>query len=114
MIQEGYGLSETSPVASLHHLDRPPKPGSIGTPIWGVEMCCVDTEGRDVPAGEPGAIVIRSHNVMKGCYKRPDATAQSNRARWFYIGDVAHNDEDGYYFIRDRVKDLLIRSGFNV
>jgi long-chain acyl-CoA synthetase len=113
-IQEGYGLSETSPVASFNHLDRPPKPGSIGTPIWGVEMRCVDTEGRDVPPGELGEIVIRGHNVMKGYYKRADATAESIRDGWFYTGDVAYKDEDGYYFIKDRVKDMIIRGGFNV
>jgi long-chain acyl-CoA synthetase len=114
MIQEGYGLSETSPVASFNHLDRPPKPGSIGTPIWGVEMRCVDAEGHDVPAGELGEIVIRGHNVMKGYYKRADATAESIRGGWFYTGDVAYKDEDGYYFIKDRVKDMIIRGGFNV
>jgi long-chain acyl-CoA synthetase len=113
-IQEGYGLSETSPVASFNHLDRPPKPGSIGTPIWGVEMRCVDSEGQDVPAGELGEIVIRGHNVMKGYYKRADATAESIRGGWFYTGDVAYKDEDGYYFIKDRVKDMIIRGGFNV
>jgi long-chain acyl-CoA synthetase len=113
-IQEGYGLSETSPVASFNHLDRPPKPGSIGTPIWGVEMRCVDSEGQDVPAGELGEIVIRGHNVMKGYYKRSDATAESIRGGWFYTGDVAYKDEDGYYFIKDRVKDMIIRGGFNV
>jgi long-chain acyl-CoA synthetase len=113
-IQEGYGLSETSPVASFNHLDRPPKPGSIGTPIWGVEMRCVDSEGHDVPTGELGEIVIRGHNVMKGYYKRADATAESIRGGWFYTGDVAYKDEDGYYFIKDRVKDMIIRGGFNV
>ena len=113
-ILEGYGLSETSPVASFNHRDRPPKPGSIGTPIWGVEMRVVDAEGRDVPAGELGEIVIRGHNVMKGYYKRPDATAEAIRGGWFYTGDVAYKDEDGYYFIKDRVKDMIIRGGFNV
>jgi long-chain acyl-CoA synthetase len=113
-ILEAYGLSETSPVASFNHLGRPPKPGSIGTPIWGVEMRCVDSEGQDVPAGELGEIVIRGHNVMKGYYKRSDATAESIRGGWFYTGDVAYKDEDGYYFIKDRVKDMIIRGGFNV
>jgi long-chain acyl-CoA synthetase len=113
-ILEGYGLSETSPVASFNHPDRPPKPGSIGTPIWGVEMACVDGEGRPVPAGELGEIVIRGHNVMKGYYKRPDANAEAIRGGWFYTGDVAYTDEDGYYFIKDRVKDMIIRGGFNI
>jgi long-chain acyl-CoA synthetase len=113
-ILEGYGLSETSPVASFNHLDRPQKPGSIGVPIWGVEMRCVDMEGRDAPTGELGEIAIRGHNVMKGYYKRADATAESIRGGWFYTGDVAYKDEDGYYFIKDRVKDMIIRGGFNV
>ena len=113
-ILEGYGLSETSPVASFNHLDREPKPGSIGTPIWGVEMRCVNADGRDVPAGELGEIVIRGHNVMKGYYKRPDASAEAIRGGWFYTGDVAYVDGDGYFFIKDRVKDMIIRGGFNV
>jgi long-chain acyl-CoA synthetase len=113
-ILEGYGLSETSPVASFNHPDRDPKPGSIGTPIWGVEMRCVDSDGRQVPAGELGEIVIRGHNVMKGYYKRPDANAESIRGGWFYTGDVAYQDADGYFFIKDRVKDMIIRGGFNV
>jgi long-chain acyl-CoA synthetase len=113
-ILEGYGLSETSPVASFNHPDRPPKPGSIGTPIWGVEMRCVDADGRDVPVGELGEIVIRGHNVMTGYYKRPDANAEAIKDGWFYTGDVAYKDEDGYFFIKDRVKDMIIRGGFNV
>ena len=114
MILEGYGLSETSPVASFNQLDHEPKPGSIGIPIWGVEMRCVDGEGREVPNGELGEITIRGHNVMKGYYKRPDATAESIRGGWFYTGDVAYKDDDGFFFIKDRVKDMIIRGGFNV
>lgn len=113
-ILEGYGLSETSPVASFNHPDRPVKAGSIGTPIWGVEMRCVDDQGQSVPPGELGEIVIRGHNVMKGYYKRPEATAESIRGGWFYTGDVAYIDEDGFFFIKDRVKDMLLRGGFNV
>jgi long-chain acyl-CoA synthetase len=113
-IIEGYGLSETSPVASFNHLDRPAKPGSIGTPIWGVEMRAVTPDGKSVAAGELGEIVIRGHNVMKGYYKRPEATAESIRGGWFYTGDLAKVDEDGYFFIVDRVKDMIIRGGFNV
>lgn len=113
-ILEGYGLSETSPVASFNHPGRDPKPGSIGTPIWGVEMRCVDAEGREVPVGELGEIVIRGHNVMKGYYKRADASAEAIRDGWFFSGDVAYRDEDGYFFIKDRVKDMIIRGGFNV
>jgi long-chain acyl-CoA synthetase len=113
-ILEGYGLSETSPVASFNHLDRPAKPGSIGTPIWGVEMRCVDADGKEVAPGELGEIAIRGHNVMKGYYKRADATAESIRNGWFHTGDVAYKDEEGYFFIKDRVKDMIIRGGFNV
>lgn len=113
-ILEGYGLSETSPVASFNQLDYEPKPGSIGTPIWGVEMRCVDSESREVPNGELGEIAICGHNVMKGYYKRADATAESIRNGWFYTGDVAYKDDDGFFFIKDRVKDMIIRGGFNV
>ncbi len=113
-IMEGYGLSETSPIASFNHLDRPTKPGSIGTPIWGVEMRVVDPEDKPVPTGELGEIVIRGHNVMKGYYKRPEATAEAIRNGWFHTGDLARQDEDGYFFIVDRVKDMIIRGGFNV
>ncbi len=113
-ILEGYGLSETSPVASFNHLDRPTKPGSIGTPIWGVQMAVVNPEGQPVATGELGEIVIRGHNVMKGYYKRPEATAESIRNGWFHTGDLARQDEDGYFYIVDRVKDMIIRGGFNV
>ncbi|MEO7913350.1 MAG: long-chain fatty acid--CoA ligase [Roseiflexaceae bacterium] len=113
-ILEGYGLSETSPVASFNQLERDPKPGSIGVPIWGVEMRCVDADGHAVPAGELGEIVIRGHNVMKGYYKRADASAEAIRGGWFFTGDVAYQDADGYFFIKDRVKDMIIRGGFNV
>ena len=110
-ILEGYGLSETSPVASFNHLDYEPKPGSIGTPIWGVEMRCVDADGAEVPVGDLGEIIIRGHNVMKGYYKRADATAEAIRGGWFYTGDIAYKDEDGFFFIKDRVKDMIIRGG---
>jgi long-chain acyl-CoA synthetase len=114
-IMEGYGLSETSPVASFNHLDQPPKPGSIGTPIWGVEMRVATPDGADAAPGELGEIAIRGHNVMKGYYKRPDATAEAIRAGgWFFTGDVARVDEDGYFSIVDRIKDLIIRGGMNV
>jgi long-chain acyl-CoA synthetase len=113
-ILEGYGLSETSPVASFNHPDRERKAGSIGTPVAGVEMKVVDDEDRDVPQGEVGEIVIRGHNVMKGYWNRPDATNDAIRAGWFHSGDMARIDEDGYFFIVDRKKDLIIRGGYNV
>jgi len=113
-VLEGYGLSETSPVASFNHPDRERKVGSIGTPIEGVEMAVVDEQDRPLPPGEVGEIVIRGHNVMKGYWQRPDATAEAMRGGWFHTGDMARVDEDGYFFIVDRKKDLIIRAGYNV
>ncbi|HEX6027276.1 MAG TPA: long-chain fatty acid--CoA ligase [Solirubrobacter sp.] len=114
IILEGYGLSETSPVASFNHPDRERKPGSIGTPIVGVEMKVVDDDDNEVSQGEVGEIVIRGHNVMKGYWNRPDATAEVMRGGWFHTGDMAKVDEDGYFFIVDRKKDMIIRGGYNV
>ncbi len=114
VILEGYGLSETSPVASFNHSAQDRKAGSIGTPIEGVEMKVVDEDGNDVPAGEVGEIVIRGHNVMKGYWERPDATQDAIRGGWFHSGDMAKVDEDGYFFIVDRKKDMIIRGGYNV
>jgi long-chain acyl-CoA synthetase len=114
MILEGYGLSETSPVASFNQPDQERKPGSIGTPIEGVEMRLVDDEGQAVADGEIGEIAIRGHNVMKGYWNKPEATAETMTDGWFRTGDMARVDEDGYYFIVDRKKDLIIRGGYNV
>jgi long-chain acyl-CoA synthetase len=113
-VLEGYGLSETSPVASFNHPDRERKPGSIGTPIRGVEMKVGDDDGNEVPQGEVGQIWIKGHNVMKGYWKRDDATAEVMRDGWFATGDMAKVDEDGYFFIVDRKKDMIIRGGYNV
>src|SRR4029450_2304981 len=113
-VLEGYGLSETSPVASFNHPDRERKPGSIGPRIRGVEMRVLDEHGRDVPQGEVGEIVIRGHNVMKGYWQRPEETAVAIPDGWFRSGDLGRVDEDGYYAIVDRKKDLIIRGGFNV
>ncbi|WP_354698403.1 Long-chain-fatty-acid--CoA ligase [Paraconexibacter sp. AEG42_29] len=113
-ILEGYGLSETSPVASFNHPDKERKAGSIGTPIEGVEMRVVDDGGEPVAAGEVGEIAIKGHNVMKGYWGRPDATAETMKDGWFLTGDMAKIDEDGYFFIVDRKKDLIIRGGYNV
>ena len=113
-ILEGYGLSETSPVASFNRIDQA-KVGSIGTPIPGVEFRVVDDEGKDVAPGEPGEIWIRGHNVMKGYWNRPDATAEAiDDEGWFKSGDMGKVDEDGFYYIVDRKKELIIRGGFNV
>jgi long-chain acyl-CoA synthetase len=114
-ILEGYGLSETSPVASFNHPDKPRKAGSIGTPIEGVEMQVWDDDGNEVAQGEVGEIVIRGHNIMKGYWDRPEATGEAIDADgWFRTGDMAKVDEDGYFFIVDRKKDLIIRGGYNV
>ena len=114
-IRESYGLSETSPVASINPLERPCKPGSIGTPIARVEFRLIDAEdGVVTQPGIPGEICIKGYNVTKGYYKRPEATAEAIRDGWFRTGDVAVVDEDGYYFIVDRKKDMIIRGGFNV
>ncbi|MGQ0845708.1 MAG: long-chain-fatty-acid--CoA ligase [Sporichthyaceae bacterium] len=112
-ILEGYGLSETSPVASFNRTDAA-KAGSIGVPIGGVEMRLVGVDGADVPVGEVGEIAVRGHNVMKGYWNRPEATAEAIRDGWLHTGDMARQDEDGFYFIVDRLKDLIIRGGYNV
>jgi long-chain acyl-CoA synthetase len=114
IVLEGYGLSETSPVASFNHPDRERKAGSIGTPIAGVEMRVADDDGNEVPQGEVGEILIRGHNIMKGYWNKPEATQAAIRAGWFHTGDVGTVDEDGYFFIVDRKKDLIIRGGYNV
>jgi long-chain acyl-CoA synthetase len=113
-VLEGYGLSETSPVASFNHPERPRKPGSIGFPVRGCEMRVVDDEGDDVAVGSPGEIVIRGENVMKGYWGRPDTTAEAMPDGWFRSGDIATRDTDGYFFIVDRKKDVIIRGGYNV
>jgi long-chain acyl-CoA synthetase len=114
-ILEGYGLSETSPVASFNRRDRERKPGSIGVPVDGVEMKVVDEDHKEVPPGEVGEIAIRGHNIMKGYWKRLEASAEAiDEDGWFYSGDLARVDEDGYFFIVDRKKDLVIRGGYNV
>jgi long-chain acyl-CoA synthetase len=113
-VLEGYGLSESSPVASFNHPDRERKPGSIGTPIEGVEMKVVDDDGEEVAQGEPGEILIKGHNVMNGYWKREDATAETIVDGWLHTGDIGKVDEDGYFFIVDRKKELIIRGGYNV
>ncbi len=99
-------------MASFNQPGRPAKAGSIGTPIWGVEMRLIDADWNT--ADDIGEIAIRGHNIMKGYYNRPEATAEVMRDGWFRTGDLARRDEDGYYFIVDRAKDMIIRGGFNV
>ncbi|MFK8163966.1 MAG: long-chain fatty acid--CoA ligase [Lewinella sp.] len=113
-ILEGYGMSEGSPVVTFNHRDKERKPGSVGTPVWGVEVKVVDENDKEVPAGEKGEIVYRGHNVMKGYYQRPEANATTLRNGWMHSGDVAIRDEEGYFFIVDRTKDMIIRGGLNV
>jgi long-chain acyl-CoA synthetase len=113
-ILEGYGLSETSPVASFNVLERESKPGSIGVPIWGCDMRIMREDGSFAVPGEVGEIVCRGHNIMKGYYKKPAATEEAIVDGWFHTGDLAQMDEDGYFYIVDRKKDLIIRGGMNI
>src|SRR3989449_874306 len=112
-IQQGYGLTETSPFASYNH-DVAFKPGSVGTPIENVEMKIVDADDREVADGERGEIVIKGPNVMKGYFGNDAATAEAIREGWFHSGDIGYRDADGYFFIVDRVKDMINVSGFKV
>jgi long-chain acyl-CoA synthetase len=114
-ILEGYGLSETSPVATFSDPNSEPRPGSIGIPIWGVEVKLIDeswgtVEGPD----EIGEIAIRGHCIMRGYYNRPEATAEVMNNGWFRSGDLGRRDKDGFYYVVDRAKDMIIRGGFNV
>ncbi|MFI6937129.1 long-chain fatty acid--CoA ligase [Streptomyces sp. NPDC050287] len=114
VILEGYGLSETSPVVSFNHPDRPPKPGSIGTPVRDVEVRLLDEGGKEVGPGEVGEIVVRGPILMKGYWNRPEDTAAAIPDGWLRTGDLARQDDDGYLYIVDRKKDLIIRGGYNV
>jgi long-chain acyl-CoA synthetase len=114
MILEGYGLSETSPVASFNMIDKVRKPGTIGVAIPGCEMRCVDQDGAEVPVGEVGEIAIRGDNVMKGYWNKPEATAEAIPDGWFRTGDLATMDDEGYFTIVDRKKDMILRGGMNV
>jgi long-chain acyl-CoA synthetase len=119
-ILEGYGLSETSPVASFSPADAEPRVGSIGIPIPGVEMKLIEPGGWDevnADNSDPeavGEIAIKGHNIMKGYYGRTEATAEAIRDGWFRSGDLARRDKDGWYYIVDRSKDMIIRGGYNV
>ena len=114
LVSEGYGLSEASPVSCFNPLDRPRKPGSIGTSILRVENKVVDELGEDVPVGSVGELIVRGPNVMKGYYKMPEETAATIRNGWLHTGDMARMDEEGYFYIVDRKKDLIIIGGYNV
>ncbi|MCB0685646.1 MAG: long-chain fatty acid--CoA ligase, partial [Saprospiraceae bacterium] len=113
-IYEGYGMSEGSPVVTFNQPGKVRKPGSIGTPVWGVSVKLIDEQGDQVPTGQKGELLYKGHNVMKGYYKKPDATAAALENGWLHSGDVAMQDSDGYYYIVDRTKDMIIRGGLNV
>ena len=114
-ILEGYGLTETSPTATFNHLHKKRKIGSVGTPIWGVEVKVFNKQNQETPVGKIGEICVRGHNVMKGYYNNPEATDQAiDSNNWFHTGDLGHMDKDGYFFIVDRKKDMIIRGGYNV
>jgi long-chain acyl-CoA synthetase len=114
-ILEGYGLSETSPVASFGRADMERKAGTIGTPIIGVEMRLVDDDGNVVGVGGVGEVQIKGPNIMKGYWNKPEATADAiDSEGWFSSGDMGTVDEDGYYSIVDRKKEMIIRGGYNV
>ena len=113
-VMEGYGLSETSPLACFNHFERPSKPGKVGQQIFGVEVRCVDDDDNEVPRGQRGEVVIRGTNVMKGYYKRPEATAEAFRNGWFHTGDIGIMDDEDYLAIVDRKKDMILRGGYNI
>jgi len=113
-ILEGYGLSETAPVACFNQVYRPSKPGTVGPAIFSCEVRVVDADDQALPTGDAGEIVIRGHNVMKGYYKRPAETAEALRGGWFHTGDIGMIDADGYVSIIDRKKDMVLRGGMNV
>lgn len=117
-IHEGYGLTETSPVAAFNQVGVPPRPGTIGQPIWGVDVEIARAEVPDrielLPRGELGELVIRGHLLMKGYLNRPEATAEAIVDGWFRTGDLGTKDEDGYLRVVDRKKDMIIRNGYNV
>ncbi len=117
-VLEGYGLTETSPVATFNQKGFEPRPGTVGKPIWGVEVeiakAEVDERIELLPTGELGEIVVRGHNVFKGYLNKPDATAAAIVDGWFRTGDLGTKDEDGYVRIVDRKKDMVLRGGYNV
>ena len=113
-VMEGYGLSETSPLATFNHFEKPSKPGTVGQPIFGVDVRCFDEDDNEVPRGTRGEVVIRGTNVMKGYYKRPEATAEAFRNGWFHTGDIGIMDTEGYLAIVDRKKDMILRGGYNI
>ena len=113
-IQEAYGLTETSPLATAQRVNEAEKSGTAGKPIDGIDVKIVDENDQEVPQGERGEIVIRGHNIMNGYYRNPEATAEAMRNGWFHSGDIGLFDEDGDIHIVDRMKDMILRGGYNV
>ena len=111
---EGYGLTEASPTVALCRPSMPWKKGSTGVPIDGVEIKILDLDDNQLPAGEQGEIVVKGPNVMLGYYKRPEETEEALRGGWLHTGDVGYLDEEGYLFITDRIKDMIIKGGYNI
>ena len=118
LIHEGYGLTETSPVASFNHVGKEPRPGTIGQPIWGVDVEIARAEVHDaielLPRGELGELVVRGHLLFSGYLNRPEATAEAVVDGWFRTGDLGTKDADDYVTIVDRKKDMILRNGYNV
>jgi long-chain acyl-CoA synthetase len=113
-VLEGYGLTETSPTVSVMRMEDPRKPGSCGKPVPNVEVAILDDDDKPIATGETGEVSVKGPNVMKGYYNLPDATADAMRNGWFHTGDMGHLDEDGFLYITERKKDLIIRGGFNI
>ncbi|MCM8757124.1 MAG: AMP-binding protein, partial [Candidatus Omnitrophica bacterium] len=114
LIYEGDGPTECSPVTAVNPVGGRRKPGSIGLPISGVEMKIVDETGKELPDGQIGEIIVRGENVMKGYLHREEETRQSFFGEYFRTGDLGYRDQDGYFFIVDRKKDMIIVNGLNV
>ena len=113
-ILEGFGLSETTGMGSFNLPSRERKPGSVGLPVGGTQIRILDDDGNEVPQGERGEIVMRGPFVMSGYWGRDDATAEAIKDGWFYTGDIGSADEDGYLYVVDRKKDMILRGGYNV
>jgi long-chain acyl-CoA synthetase len=113
-VLEGYGLTETSPTVSVMRMTDPRRPGSCGRPVPNVEVAILDDDDKLLPAGETGEVAVKGPNVMKGYYNLPDVTAEAMKNGWFHTGDMGHLDEDGFLYITERKKDMIIRGGFNI
>jgi long-chain acyl-CoA synthetase len=113
-VLEGYGLTETSPTVSVMRMEDARRPGSCGRPVPNVTVAILDDKDETLPAGETGEVCVKGPNVMKGYYNLPEATAEAMRNGWFHTGDMGHLDEDGFLYITERKKDMIIRGGFNI